>query len=227
MEQSFSSTLANVFGKPVSLLSSGRFDYGGLLPGAWLAAYNPLDGAFLLTTDPPEGFIGAVPGGVTPSLEQAHITFNFTNLSGIDLMVELRPSFPSPKLEGVETPLHIFMASRNHTNNPLPISLAFSWQDLSGKPPLGCTPEPQGLAVLFGGGSRIRAVCSYPHTRFSYCTGWNPAGNGEEVWDDYFAYGELSGQQYTGAASAVCAHALVAPEHEFILNIKLEPGGAV
>ena len=217
-----SSILSQAFGQPVALLNSGRFQHNGLLlPGAWLAAYTPLDGAMLLTTDPPQGFLGVAPAVLTSSLDHGHITFNFTNLSGMDLKVELRAA-PSP---AAQAPVHIFATSRNHTGNPLPISLAFSWQDLAGKAPLACRPEAQGMTIRLGDGSRIQAACSYPRTRFSCCAGWDPAGTGEEVWDDYFAYGELSGQQSASTASAVCAHALVAPDDNFALSIKLEISG--
>jgi hypothetical protein len=203
----------SISGRTVSVLSSGRFAAPDLLPGAWLAAYTPLDGAMLLTSQPPAGFIGVQPGDMRVHSHESLCTFTFPNLSGMDLRVELRAGL-------------INMFARNHTRNPLPISLAFSWQDLSGRPPRGCQPAANGLTLLFGGGSRIHAACAHPRTRFSFCLGWDPAGSGEEVWDDYFASGELSNQHYLAAASAVCAHSLVSPDQEFSLSITFENGFA-
>jgi hypothetical protein len=223
MEKIDSLLLGNPFGKPLLISPRGRFVYDGLLPGTWLAAYTPLDGAMLLTTDPPAGFIGVSPPDMNVSLSGSLCTFTFSNLSGIDLSVELRAERPVSGAVAADNILaRIKMVARNHTRNLLPISLAFSWQDLQGKPPLGCKRETQGISFNSGDGSRLSTTCVYPHTHFSICTGWDPSGSGEEIWDDFFAYGELSDQQYSAAASAICAHSLVAPSDEFTLTVTLE-----
>ena len=216
MDNNGALTLGMVGNNPLSLLSSGRFECGGLLPGAWLAAYTPLDGALLLTTQPPDGFIGVQEGDLSSTLYAAQYQFTFPNLAGMDLLVDVQSS-PArrPIGAGIQLPpVHIMVKARNHTHNELPIALAISWQDLQKKSPRPCQRVPQGLIVALGDGTRLSTTCAWPRTRFSFCTGWNPGGSGEEIWDDFFAYGEFSSQHNDSFASALCAHSLVSPQQD-------------
>ena len=227
--------------QPLSFLSSGRFDLDGLLlPGAWLAVYTPLDGAVLLTTQPPQGFIGLAQSDLSSTLEPACCRLVCANLAGIDLQVDLVSSWNAlqPARQGILLPpLTITLKAHNRTRNPLPISAAFSWQDLRKEQPQPCLLIPQGLTTSLGDGTRLSLNCAQARTHFSYCLGWNPGGSLEEIWDDFFASGELGSQQYdslvrplaqrSGFASALCAHCLSAPLANVEFHFLLQNNAAV
>jgi hypothetical protein len=142
----------------------------------------------------------------------------------MDLLVDVFSSWanPSPIRDGILLPLvRLVIKARNHTHNVLPISLAFSWQDLLEKSPGPCLPSPQGLSIALGDGTRLRTTCSQTHTHFSFYTGWNPKGDGEEIWDDFFAYGELGCQHDVSFASILCLQSLVAPQAEILAQFYL------
>ena len=220
MDKNASFLLGNFSGQPVSVLPGGRFTCGAPLLGTWLAAYTPLAGAMLLTADPPAGFIGLKHADMAASLQGSSCTLTYSNLPGTALSVELQP-ISTPKKPNL-TRVQINMLASNNTRNPMPISLAFSWQDLRGLPPRGSQCGPQSIAIQLGGGGQITATCARPRTHFTCCTGWDPSGSGEEMWDDFFAYGELSGQQHAASASAICAHNLVGPNQDFNFTITLQ-----
>jgi hypothetical protein len=210
---------------PINLLTNGRFFCASLLDGAWLALYTPLDGAMLLTSAPPSGFIGVAVENLRSRLDSGLCQFRFPNLSGLELVCNIRSNGPDPDNNPAELilpPVQIRVNARNNTHNPLPVAIAFSWQDLQLKTPHAGKPLPTGMEMFFEDGVRLGLVCDHPRPHFTFCSGWDPAGSGEEIWDDFFAYGELSNQAYASFAGAVCALCLVEPLQNLACTFTLQ-----
>ncbi len=196
------------------LNATGRFLTDELLPATWLAVYTPLDGALLLTGTPPSGFIGVNQTEIRADFSTPAYTIRFSGLAGIELEWIIRP-------EVTPTSCSMLLKARNRTANPLPVAFACSWQDLKQQSAPVFSNEAAEVNLTFANHFSIRGVCSHPRPHFTYCLGWNPAGDGEEVWDDFFAFGELGNETYDSCAAALACHCIGAAHQEISFNLLL------
>ena len=171
----------------------------------------------------------------------------FPNLAGIELVLEVKTSFTpcSPPYAGIELPHTIFeIGTRNRTRNPLPVALAFSWQDLEKQNSPTCQIFAHGITLAFSSHAQpvintdflsdegtpedslqspvqLTAQCDQNKAHYSFCAGWNPDGSGEEVWDDFFASGELGDQIYHSYAGAIGIYCIAAAQQNtrFIFSL--------
>ncbi|MCE1255389.1 MAG: hypothetical protein LWX83_17810 [Anaerolineae bacterium] len=180
--------------------------------GAWLAVYTPLDGAMLLTSLPPAGFLGAPHDDLQIQINGSSARVTLGNLAGLDLEYFTQPGQTASAFS-------IIVKARNRTANPLPLALACSWQDDDNETIPQFIKDNQSASLLFGSGVKIKAVCSHPRPHYTYCCGWNPQDGGEEVWDDFFASGELGNQTYTSHAATLACHCINNPSQEIELSL--------
>jgi hypothetical protein len=211
-------TLGTIQNQPVHLLSSGRFAAAGdhPLPGTWLAAYTPLDGAFLITTDPPVGFLGISEAEMLVHTGQASAHITLPNLAALECSLSINPINQSRGL-----PAAIKIQATNRTANPLPVSFAFSWQDLNHQTPRPAPQDQHGLKLLFSDNLSIGVEADQPKVRDTWCCGWDPAGNGAEIWDDYFISGELGNQTYASFGGVLACYYLLPARQSISLNFSI------
>jgi uncharacterized protein (DUF608 family) len=107
------------------------------VPGAWLALYTPLDGARVLKTTARPVFRTMDPSAIEYEgrFPTAHVVYK--HLTGIQLTLDVLGSFDvadiSDQYQHSALPLALFILQvENRHAQQLPVTLVFSWQNLSG-----------------------------------------------------------------------------------------------
>ncbi len=224
MKEGFPGSIAENAARRMSILSPEG------LPGAWLAIFTPAHGATVLKT---------VARPAMSTIAQDDISFHgvfpraTVQYGGLDpLRVTLEAFSPlelgdsSPGYQNASLPLALFHFELHNTRpDPVPVTLAFSWQNLSGiggypwspiNSPDAAIPEFRDEAMpglWFGhvegaqydrrvlGDFSLRGWTDAADARISHCAGWNPAGDGHDVWDSLAQSGHLSNETLGSTAA--------------------------
>ena len=192
------------------------------VPGAWLAFHTPLDGARVLKTISRPVFATLKPEDIEYEGRFPRAQVRYPNLRGISLKLQALSSFDvddrSPGYQHSSMPLGIFIFDIENTHTEkLPVSLAFSWQNLNGIGGYPATPinepdptppqyrkDPSGPGLWFGhdphssadrrvlGDYSLRAWSPDPQAIYSYHAGWDPSRDGYDVWELFKRDGMLA-----------------------------------
>jgi len=221
------------------------------VPGAWLAAYTPLDGAKVLKTHSRPAFICLNENEIDfeGRFPVAHV--NYPKFKGISLELDAFSSFAVPDFSedyhNSALPLALFVFRiRNNTTEVLPISLMMSWQNLNGIGGYAGYPINQfasippvfrnksfGSGLWFAHDSKeqidLRVVGNYSlrvwtdqsDAIVSYYAGWAPTDNGHDLWDLFSRAGELDNRHCKGTAGALAEKFSLKSEEKAIVVFSL------
>ena len=203
------------------------------IPGAWLGTYTPAIGARVLKTVGRPSFTPISPKSIHFEGQFPYAVIRYDDLGPIELQLETFSPFDLPDTSdgysNSSLPLALFhLTARNSSEDELPVTLAFSWQNLSGLGGYALSPinEPDPTPPTFRedsfadglwfdhapdsdsdarvlGDFSLRALTDDSEARISYCVGWDPEGNGQDVWDSLAQTGALSNQSLSGTAGAL------------------------
>jgi uncharacterized protein (DUF608 family) len=211
------------------------------LPGAWLALHTPADGAKLLKTVGRPAFAPIDAGAIAYDGRFPWARVRYGGLKAIDLALDAYSSFElideDKAYFNSSLPLALFaftVTSRSAT--PTPATLVLSWQNLNGIGGYPMTlinqldPTPPvfrdaafGPGLWFGhdpattadrrviGDYSLRVWSGAADPTVSFCAGWNPAGEGHEVWRPLAENGRLDNAQHRSTAGALAARITLAP----------------
>ena len=210
------------------------------VPGGWMAVHTPGEGATLLKTHGRLAFrpIAQERIGYEGRFPRARVTYaGFADLGlSLDAFCSFDPTDERNDHFNSALPLGLFVFTLvNRSNVRTPVSLAFSWQNLNGiggypltminepdpTPPV-FRPEP-GAGLWFGhdGGSAadprvlgdhsLRVASPDAPAEVSFHAGWNPAGEGREVWRRFTAEGRFGDVQEGSTAGALAARVVLDP----------------
>ncbi|MDR3470410.1 MAG: GH116 family glycosyl-hydrolase [Devosia sp.] len=211
------------------------------LPGGWMAVWTPRDGATLLKTAGRLAFTPIAQDRISYLGRYPLAEVDYRGFADLDLHLDAYSSFdPVDEREDYfnsSLPLGLFTFTvTNRGTEALPVSLAFSWQNLSGIGgyPLTMINEPDRTPPVFRADGDIRGLW-FDHdptstadprvlgnhslcvasadlpAEITYHAGWNPAGEGHDVWDGFAATGKLGNISGPSTAGAVSASLVLAP----------------
>jgi uncharacterized protein (DUF608 family) len=203
------------------------------LPGAWLAVHTPALGARVLKVVSRSAITPLDPNAIHFHGRFPRAVVTYDGLETIALELEAFSAFDLPDdSEGYQNsslPLGLFhFTVRNQTNQPTPVSLVFSWQNLNGlggyagmpinrpdpTPPV-FREDPFAPGLVFGhtpdkpvdprvvGDFSLRVTSDIDGAQVSNFLGWDQAGDGSDVWDHFAREGRLSNQSGSGTAGAL------------------------
>ena len=210
------------------------------LPGAWMAIHTPADGAKLLKTVGRLAFTPIAAADIDYDGRFPLARVGYRGLSAIELSLDAYSSFdlidPDQTYLNSSLPLALFAFTvTGRSPTPTPATIAFSWQNLNGIGGYPMTPINQGDPTPpvfrnddFGPGLWFdhdpattvdpRVIGNYSlrvHTgakaAVTYCAGWNPAGEGREVWGPLARTGRLDNAQHGSTAGALAVQLQLAP----------------
>jgi len=214
------------------------------LPGAWLGVHSPAWGARLLKTVGRPSFNPISPRSIHFEGRFPYAVVRYDGLDPIELQLEAFSSFDLPDTsEGYANsslPLALFHLSvRNTSADEIPVTLAFSWQNLNGLGGYAGSPinEPDPTSPTFRsddfagglwfdhaadsdsdarvlGDFSLRAWTDDPDAVVSYCVGWDPEGDGRDVWDSLANNGTLSNEALSSTAGALAVALSLKPGEE-------------
>jgi non-lysosomal glucosylceramidase len=203
------------------------------LPGAWLAYHTPLDDAKVLKTSGRPCFQTFDPNNIIFKGSFPIAQIHYEQISGLQLTLDAFSSFDlcdnSNNYRDSSLPLALFVFEvTNIYGKTLPITLAFSWQNLNGIGGYAGTPinqpdptpptfrtDPNFPGLWFGhvdltstdprvlGDYSLRCWTSSNKSEISYCTGWNPSSSGQDVWEALERTGNLSNRKLQNSAGAL------------------------
>ena len=221
------------------------------VPGVWLAAYTPLDGAKVLKIHSRSAFVCLNEDEIDfkGRFPLAHV--KYPKFKSISLELDAFSSFAVPDFSddyhdsGLPLALFVFYV-RNKTTEVLPISLAMSWQNLNGMggyaghPINQFDPKPPVFRdKLFGPGLwfvnnpkeqvDLRVVGNYSlrvwtdqsEAITSYYAGWDPNDNGHDLWDIFSRGGEFDNRNRKGTAGALAKKFSLKPKKQAIVVFSL------
>jgi non-lysosomal glucosylceramidase len=203
------------------------------LPGAWMAVHTPHQGACVLKTVGRPAFRTLPKKDIEFHGLFPRVSVDYRGFEPLGIHLEAFSSLDlvdgSPGYRDSSLPLALFhFRVRNMGRDSTPVTLAFSWQNLSGvggypwnpiNEPDPAVPEYRkdefGPGLFFGhdpdirsdprvvGEYSLRVWTSQDDTRVSHCVGWNPLGDGRDVWDSLAHNGSLSNQVLRSTAGAL------------------------
>lgn len=211
------------------------------LPGAWLALHTESEGPTLLKTAGRLGFRpiaqerivyhGRFPRARVQYLGFCQLALQLEAFSGFD------PLDPDPAYRNSSLPLALFVFTLTNSDVAArSVALAFSWQNLNGvggyPMTLINTPDPtvpqfrteaSGPGIWFGhdpasdadarvlGDYSLRVASPDVPAEITHHCGWNPAGEGHEVWQPFAHDGRLDERSGGSTAAALAARVRLAP----------------
>lgn len=213
------------------------------LPGAWLAVYTPQVGALLLKTVGRPAFSAIDASSIEFEGRFPVATYRYRGMGDLDLSTEAFSSFEptdeSDEYRHSSLPLALFtLAARNTGSSPMPVTLAFSWQNLNGIGGYAGTPinrpdptsptyrvDETGSGLWFGhdpaadvdprtlGDYSLRMRCDRS-AAISWHAGWELERDGLDVWGQFADGGALANAKGHGRGGALAA------------TVELEPGSS-
>lgn len=211
------------------------------LPGGFLAVHTPADGAVVLKSVCRPAFRGIAPDRMTYEGRFPLAKVDYSGFAAIDLHLDAYSAFdpidPREDCYNSSLPLALFaLAVTGRGPGPTPATLAFSWQNLNG---IGGYPmtmindqdatspvfreDADGPGLWFGHdpGSRadprvlgdysLRVLSPDVPAAISACAGWNPAGEGRDVWEAFARGGVLDNAALGSTAGALAARVVLQP----------------
>src|SRR5579862_961869 len=211
------------------------------LPGGWIALHTETEGATLLKTVGRLSFapiaqqrmvyLGRFPRARVQYLGFSNLTLELEAFSGFD------PLDPTPDYLNSSLPLALFVFTLlNRDAVARSVSLTFSWQNLNGiggyPMTLINTPDPTvpqfraasgGDGIWFGhdpasstdprvlGDHSLRVMSPDVPAEITHHCGWNPCGEGHEVWQPLMRDGQLDNRSGGSTAAALSARVRLAP----------------
>jgi len=211
------------------------------LPGGWMALHTQAAGATLLKTAGRLAFRPIAQERIRYEGRFPRARMQFAGFEDLDVQLDAYGGFdpvdPAADYRNSALPLGVFLFTlRNRGRLDLNAGLAFSWQNLNGiggypltmintpdpTPPI-FRADPEGAGIWFGHdpsssadprvlGNYSLRVCS-PDCRadISYHCGWNPTGEGREIWQPFAHSGCFDNQCHGGVAAALGAQVRLAP----------------
>ncbi|MFM8322990.1 MAG: GH116 family glycosyl-hydrolase [Chloroflexota bacterium] len=212
------------------------------VPGAWLAVYNPVDGAHSLKTHNRPAITGITQEQIDYRGRFPIAAVQYSGFQAMRLSLKAYSSFmlgdTSDHYHDSSLPLALIAFELENTHShPYKASLAMSWQNLNGvggyagfpindpdpTPPVFRT-DPAGAGLWFGhapdthldprvtGDFSLRAACSHPTAQVSYCAGWEARGHGDDVWQTFASTGQFDNRSLPYTAGALA------------IQVELQPG---
>jgi uncharacterized protein (DUF608 family) len=203
------------------------------VPGAWLGIHTPDFGGRVLKTVGRKSFVPIDPDSIHFEGRFPYARVHYDGLDPIELQLETFSPFDLPDAsEGYANsslPLALFhITAKNPTESKLPVTLAFSWQNLNGLGGYAGTPlnDPDPTSPAFReddfasglwfdhadqsasdlrvlGDFSLRSWTDDPNEILSYCLGWDPDGDGRDVWEEFARDGAFSNQTLPSTAGAL------------------------
>jgi uncharacterized protein (DUF608 family) len=211
------------------------------LPGAWMAVHTPRDGGRLLKTVGRLAFRPISAADIDYDGRFPWARVGYRGFAAIDLSVDAYSSLELIDADEAcfnsSLPLALF-AFRATGRGPAAtrVTLAFSWQNLNGiggypmtlinegdPTPPAFRDEAFGPGLWFDhdpsttvdrrvvGNYSLRVWSSAAGAKISHSAGWNPAGEGHDVWDSLSRDGCLDNAVHHSTAGALAAEIRLAP----------------
>jgi uncharacterized protein (DUF608 family) len=211
------------------------------LPGGWMALHTQAEGAILLKTVGRPAFRPIPQERIVYEGRFPCARLQFTGFENLDVNLAAYGGFdpvdPAADYRNSALPLGVFLFTlRNRGSVALSAGLGFSWQNLHGIGgyPLTMINSPDPTAPKFRNGSEgvglwfdhdprsgadprvlgnhsLRVLSPDAPAEISAHCGWNPNGEGREVWDCFARTGRFDDQGDTGTAAALGAQLRLQP----------------
>ena len=203
------------------------------VPGAWLAVYNPVDGARVLKTVGRPDFTCLAADEIEYTGRFPLAQVGYPKFKGIKLALKAFSSFiladTSEHYRDSSLPLALFAFEvENISDRQIETSLAMSWQNLNGvggyagfpiNQPDPTSPiyrqDAHGSGLWFDhaphtkldprvvGDYSLRGWSSQADAVYSWCAGWEANGHGKDVWDHFAQTGRFDNQSLPYTAGAL------------------------
>lgn len=211
------------------------------LPGAWLAVHTDGDGAVLLKTVGRPAFAPIEQDRISYRGRYPIAEVDYAGFSSIDLHLDAFSSFdPVDERDDYfnsALPLGLFVFRVTNTSeSETAVGIAFSWQNLSGIGgyPLTMINEPDPTPPVFRhegdisglwfdhdpasvadprvlGNHSLAVFVPGKDAEISHHAGWNPAGEGGDVWQGFAATGRLANATGNSTGGAIAARVTLRP----------------
>lgn len=214
------------------------------IPGAWIGVHAPGLGAKVLKTVSRPAFTTMSPEAIQFNGRFPMAAVNYIGLAPLEVQLEAFSGFDlldnSHGYLNSSLPFGLFaLQVRNASELEVPATAAFSWQNLNGlggyagspinepdpTPPI-LRQDPVSSGLWFGhdpgstsdlrvlGDFSLRVLSNDPDAAISHFVGWNPDGDGQELWEKFNQEGSLGGQNLKGRAGVLSATLTLQPGQE-------------
>jgi uncharacterized protein (DUF608 family) len=211
------------------------------LPGGWLALHTEDEGATLLKTVGRLACTPIAPERIVFEGRFPRARVHYRGFSQLEVCLDafcgFDPLDPAPDYRNSALPLALFLFTlTNRASRARAVGLAFSWQNLNGiggyPMTMINTPDPTvprfrddaaAAGVWFGhdpdsiadprvlGNHSVRVISPDVAVEITHHCGWNPTGEGREVWQPFARDGRFDDRTEGSTAAALGARVRLAP----------------